>query len=285
MKALIFGNGFIGNLLNDYLDDSYLPIEVDARCRTMVSKIMDDSKPSVVINCVGKTGRPNIDWCETHKTETMESNVLVPLLLATECSKKGIHFVHISSGCIYSDRYGKNDFTEDDEPDFLGSFYSKTKVMAEKVLSVLPSLQLRIRMPIVSYPHDRNLITKLTKYENVIDIQNSVTVVDDFLAVTKALIDLRAEGIFNVVNNGSISASEIMELYTDIVDTSHRYNVMSREELNEVTLGERSNCILRTKKLEEYGLAMPSINKSIKQILRDYKMEKENGKDKKRNRR
>jgi UDP-glucose 4,6-dehydratase len=126
-------------------------------------------------------------------------------------------------------------------------------------------------MPIVSYPHDRNLITKLCKYDKVIDIKNSMTVVDDFLPVIKVLIAKRADGIFNVVNKGTISAYEIMKLYSEIVDRSHKFDILSREELNKTTVAERSNCTLQSEKIKKFGISMPYIKDSVIKSLHKYK--------------
>ena len=178
----------------------------------------------------------------------------------------------MGSGCIYSDRDGENNFSEDDEPNFYKyQTYARTKILAEKIVKNVPSLQVRIRMPICSYPHDRNLITKLSKYEKVIDIKNSMTVIEDFLPVFKTLVDNRATGIYNVVNEGAISAYEIMKLYAEIVDLSYRVSLLSKEELNRITVGERSNCIILSEKIKKYGISMPNIRESIEKVLYEYK--------------
>ena len=35
--------------------------------RTAVEKDLDEFKPEFVILAAGKTGRPNVDWCETNR--------------------------------------------------------------------------------------------------------------------------------------------------------------------------------------------------------------------------
>lgn len=64
-----------------------------------VRQELDDIQPTHVINCAGKTGRPNIDWCEDHKMETMESNVLGTIILAAECVARGVHCTVLATGC------------------------------------------------------------------------------------------------------------------------------------------------------------------------------------------
>jgi dTDP-4-dehydrorhamnose reductase len=60
------------NLLGLY--PSAVSGNVDIADRVALEDVLDTHKPTVVINCAGKTGRPNIDWCESHKIETLRSN-------------------------------------------------------------------------------------------------------------------------------------------------------------------------------------------------------------------
>lgn len=64
-----------------------------------VCKVLDEVKPTHVINCAGKTGRPNVDWCEDHKLETIRANVIGTLILADECEKRGVHVTVMATGC------------------------------------------------------------------------------------------------------------------------------------------------------------------------------------------
>ena len=271
MKGLVLGAGFLGKRISDHLDYHLVsrqevnPLNLDSL------KVFLDQQPSIVINAIGKTGRPNIDWCETHKEETFQSNVIVPINLSTECSQRGIYFVHIGSGCIYSG-FPQNGFTEEDRPNFYGpQFYAKTKIISELALAELPGLILRIRMPIDNKPHDRNLIDKLIKYAQVIAEPNSMTTVPHALNILGALIEKRKNGIYNLVNPGLISAQDIMELYQQLVDPNHTFQPMSLDQLDKVTVGKRSNCCLSTAKLASEGLELPEIHTAVKECLIGYK--------------
>lgn len=76
--------------------------------QSQVRSTLDTLKPTHVINCAGKTGRPNVDWCESHKLETMESNGLGTHMLAYECEKRGIHCTVLATGCIYTSVYNED---------------------------------------------------------------------------------------------------------------------------------------------------------------------------------
>ena len=99
------------------------------------SPLSPQFKPTHVLNAAGVTGRPNVDWCETHKVETIRANVIGCLTLADVCNQRGIHMTYYGTGCIfhYDDKFpqgsGKG-FMESDTPNFTGSYYSYTKVGA-----------------------------------------------------------------------------------------------------------------------------------------------------------
>lgn len=105
--------------------------------REAVKAELEKIKPTHVLNCAGCTGRPNVDWCEDHKEETMRSNVIGTLNLTDCCAQAGIHCTVFATGCIYhyNDTHpiGGPGFTETDPANFKGSFYSETKGHVEEV--------------------------------------------------------------------------------------------------------------------------------------------------------
>ena len=232
-----------------------------------VASALDENNPDVVINTAGKTGRPNIDWCEDHKLETLHANVMGPLVLAQECLKRDIYLVHLSSGCIYEGDNGGRGFSEEDAPNFFGSFYSKTKAWSEQMLKEFPVLILRLRMPFEGSTAERNLIIKLTKYPRVLDVQNSLTYLPDFLDVSKKLIEQRKTGIYNVVNPGLTSPFEIMQKYKEMVKPDHEFEKLTLEDLPNVTKAGRSNCVLSTDKLQEEGITLRPITEALEEAL------------------
>jgi len=272
MKYLIFGrNGWLANKLKDYLGDAVVS-DVDILDLPAVRRELDEKKPEIVINAAGVTGRPNIDWCEDHKAETIAGNVTVPLNLLQATQEKGLYMVHFGSGCIFQgDNDGKG-FGEEDEAN-PPSFYSWTKFWADSILKNFPVLIVRLRLPIDVEPGSRNAIDKVLKYENVIDSENSVTVVPDLLDVTRQLIEKKKTGIYHVTNPGAISPAEIMGLYRKIIDPSHEFKVVKVEELYEKGLAKakRSNTILNTEKLEAEGIHMKPIKERIIEVLEEYK--------------
>lgn len=273
MKYLIFGrNGWLAQKFNKYLEDSGIS-DVDITDLMAIKKELDEKKPEVVINAAGITGRPNIDWCEEHKLETIAGNVMGPLNILQVCHEQGIYWIHFGSGCIFQGKgpEGKG-FREEDEAN-PPSFYSWTKYWADSILKNFLILIVRLRLPIDTEPSPRNLIDKLIKYPEVIDSENSVTVIPDFLEATKKLIDKKRTGIYHLVNPGVIKPSEIMNLYKKIIDPNHQFKVISDRELYKQRLVKavRSNCVLNTDKLKKEGIILKPIKERIVEVIKEYK--------------
>ena len=118
VKYLIFGNGFIGNRFANFIQDSII---ADHRIHIIndVDSQIKIHNPEIVINAIGKTGHPNIDWCESHRDETFFSNVTVPTMMTEACMETDTYMTHIGSGCIYeTNRCSSIGFSENDKPNF-----------------------------------------------------------------------------------------------------------------------------------------------------------------------
>lgn len=277
-KIVLFGwYGMLGTEIADFFaNEGYNIIrprhtQIDIADYSVVSDYLAQQKPDIVINAAGKTGTPNIDRCETHKEETMITNINGAVNVACVSKLLGIYNVYIGSGCIYQwDNNGKG-FAETDIPNYVWSFYSRTKVKAQELLEPFDVLQLRIRMPILSKRNPRNFIDKIAKYSHVINEGNSVTVVDDMLQAMKVLIEQKVTGIMNMVNPWILYHHDMLKLYKEIVDPNHSFTPISMEELTQkFVCAGRSNCILSSEKLEKY-IVLDSIDKKIKEIMHLYK--------------
>jgi len=279
VRFLLFGRGYMASQFLTIYPDATVT-HADIADRASVTEALEAVKPDVVINCAGRCGKPNVDWCEDHKEETLRSNVTGPLILLEECGKRDLYWVHLSSGCIYhsfssSEPRGRVEklkaFTEDDPPNFFGSFYSRTKAWSDQILQEFPVLQLRLRMPFDATPHPRNLITKVVRYTRVLDVENSLTSLPDFLRAAASLIGKRRTGTYNVVNPGTISPYRIAELYREIVDPTHPFERLTLQDLPSAVKAGRSNCILSTSKLEVEGIKLRPVEEAVREVLESYK--------------
>ncbi len=267
-KILIFGNGFIGSRLHEGLECDVTEKRIykleDAQ------QEIDKYSPQIIINCIGFTGKNNVDDCEEDKNKTLTSNVFVPVILAEAALRNKIKLIHISSGCIYHFNHAKDKpITEDKAPDFYELFYSRTKIYAESILKNLLNktsiLIPRIRIPLDNKEHPRNILTKLINYKRVINIPNSVTYIPDFIQALKHLIKIDAEGIYNIVNNKGLRYPELLQLYEKYVP-DFQYEIISEEELYMV----RTNLILSTKKLKSTGFEIRNIHDVLEECIEEY---------------
>ncbi len=115
MKILITGRGYIGSSLGKCLGTCYETIviskhEIDYTNRDILKRYIKRNDIGLVINTCGYTGRPNVDACESDKSNTWHYNVKVPVNMQKVCKDLVIPMIHISSGCIYTG-YDK-EFTE-----------------------------------------------------------------------------------------------------------------------------------------------------------------------------
>lgn len=271
MKILIYGKGYLGEHFFNFLTqkgEEAIWGTADIGNLTEVRADLATHTPDVVLNAAGKTGRPNVDWCETHQAETLYSNVTGPLVLWQACNEANARLVHLGSGCIYSgDNHGQG-FSEEDAPNFDGSFYSRTKAWSERMLAEFPVLQLRLRMPIDGNAGPRNFISKIIKYDKIISVENSMTVIEDLLPASYELIKKERTGIYNMTNPGVIDHQTILEIYKEEVDPNFTYQVMSLEEMYEkYASAGRSNCRLSSAKLEAEGIHMRPVKEAIRDCL------------------
>ncbi|XP_068650018.1 bifunctional dTDP-4-dehydrorhamnose 3,5-epimerase/dTDP-4-dehydrorhamnose reductase-like [Aristolochia californica] len=274
LKFLIYGRtGWIGGLLGylckkQGIDFSYghgrlenrSQLEADIAC----------VKPTHVFNAAGVTGRPNVDWCESHKVETIRANVSGTLTLADVCRDKGLVLINYATGCIfeYDDDHPLGSgvgFKEEDTPNFVGSFYSKTKAMVEELLKNYENVcTLRVRMPISSdLSNPRNFITKITKYEKVVNIPNSMTILDELLPISIEMAKRNLTGIWNFTNPGVVSHNEILEMFRDYIDPSFSWKNFTLEEQAKVIVAPRSNNELDATKLKTEFPELLSIKESL----------------------
>ncbi len=274
MRALVLGAGFLGRRIASAIPGARLADCADITSRGSVQAAVVSNRAEVVINAAGKTGRPNVDECETIRKETYRANVVGALTVAEVCEDAGAHLVHLGSGCVFYGRSPHPDgaWRESDFPNPI-SFYSKSKAASDLVLAALPDVAVvRLRMPIDSAPHDRNLITKIARYPRVIAVVNSVTIVSDLLDVIRQIAERRLSGIFHATNPGVVSHRQILALYRELVDPSHTCEIISEEQLvsEGLALKTRSNCVLADERLAAAGIRMRPVEEALRDVMIEY---------------
>lgn len=261
-RVLLFGgNGWLGGTLTRLLrerSDVELHLATSRlEDRSGVANELDRVKPTRVLNAAGVTGRPNVDWCESHKEETVRVNVIGTLTLADLCDARGVHLTVFATGCIYeydaAHPLGSGvGFKEHELPNFKASFYSETKGYVDQMLKhYRHTLTLRVRMPLSDeYEHPRSFITKITHYARVVDVPNSMTILDELLPISIDMSLKSVVGVFNFTNPGAISHNQVLALYREFIHPDFTWTNFSLDEQAKILAAGRSNNELDASKLK-----------------------------------
>ncbi len=261
MKILILGkHGWLGGLFYDYVLKQ--GNEATSNWEDINSIQSIDPDIDVVVNFAATA---NIDWSEKNKYRTFWNNVLGAVNIAQVCKANNIKHVFLSSACVLRSK-DVNDIRYEDSTPAPACFYTETKLMAEKLIKEIDpdTLIIRLRLPLSEVSHPRNALNKLASYKKLVDCQESVTVVEDFIPRLFELIQEGETGIFNLVNEGTISPAEIGKLI------GHEFEIITKDELdNQMLLEGRANrvsTIVGTRK----GY-LPPIKKRIVDVINKWK--------------
>jgi dTDP-4-dehydrorhamnose reductase len=279
MILIYGGRGYIGNHIVKELEKNNLEFVLSSNRIYNYTDIENDIKlykPEFIVSAAGYSTPNTIDHYESHKEELILTNTTGNLILADLTSKYNIHLTLIMSGCIYQYKdysdfnYYKLKFTENSTPNFSGSFYSKNRIETEQLLSNYDHIcVLRLRMPISNNLHPKSLITKIIKYSTIINIPNSMTVLDDLIKFIPIVLEKNLTGKFNLTNSGVITHSEILDMYIKYINPNYKYTIISEEEESKKVLVARSNCHLSNGKISKF-IYIPNIHNSIENIFKDW---------------
>lgn len=292
MRVLIFGDrGWIGGMVCKYLEKENIDF-VKASCRANDKKLVEEEllkvKPTHVMSFIGRTHGvigekeyTTIDYLEQKGKilENVRDNLFSPVVLSLLCKKHDIHFSYLGTGCIFEfdeeHPFGEeiNGFNEQSLPNFFGSSYSTVKGFTDELMHFFEenTLNLRIRMPITDEVNKRNFITKITTYEKICSIPNSMTVLDDLIPLLVDMACNKVTGTVNLTNPGLISHNEMLEMFKEIVDPDFTWKNFSLEEQAEILAGGRSNNFLDTSKLESLYPEVRNIKDAVRETMKRMK--------------
>ena len=286
MIYLLGGSGYVGQAYQKLLTSKGIPFknlkrkDLDYTNVATLVKALRTDKPDFLINSAGYTGKPNVDACETDKTNCLFGNGILPGRIAEACEATNTPWGHVSSGCIYTgSRYDGTEFTEADAPNFTFrqnncSFYSGTKALGEEILKNADNVYLwRLRIPFDNIESPRNYLTKLIRYENLLEASNSISQLDEFVAATFACWEKRVPfGTYNVTNPGYVTTREVVELIKESGLSTKTFNFFKDESefMAKAAKTPRSNCIMSSGKLAAAGITMTPVKEAIRQALSNW---------------
>ncbi len=287
MIYLLGGSGYVGQAYQQFLSARGIPFknlrraELDYTDAATLATALKAGRPGFLINAAGYTGKPNVDACELHKTECLFGNAVLPGRVAEACEAAGVPWGHVSSGCIYTGaRTDGSGFTEEDAPNFTFrqnncSFYSGTKALGEEVLAGRPDVYVwRLRIPFDNINNPRNYLTKLMRYERLLEAANSISQLHEFAAATFACWEKRIPfGTYNVTNPGHITTREAVGLIREsgVCPKEYRFFSDEGEFMQTAAKTPRSNCIMSPAKLAAAGIRMTPVRDALREALKNWK--------------
>jgi dTDP-4-dehydrorhamnose reductase len=287
MIYLLGGSGYVGQAYQALLTRKGIPFrnlrraDLDYTDPVVLRTALLRDKPDFLINSAGYTGKPNVDACELHKPECLFGNAVLPGIIAQACADAGVPWGHVSSGCIYSGaRSDGSGFQEDDTPNFTFrtnhcSFYSGTKALGEEVLGGTPNVYVwRLRIPFNNEENPRNYLTKLMRYQRLLEATNSISQLEEFCAATFACWEKRVPfGAYNVTNPGAITTHEVVEHIrkSGVCQKDFVFFKDEDEFMHLAAKTPRSNCVMDSSKLARVGITMTEVHEAVARDLRTWR--------------
>jgi dTDP-4-dehydrorhamnose reductase len=283
MIYLLGGSGYIGQAFQRHLASHGIPhrsvsrAQLDYADPARLLAALRADRATFLVNAAGYTGKPNVDAAEHHKADCLFGNAILPARIAEACASAGIPWGHVSSGCIYQGaRPDGSGFTETDPPNFSFrsgpcSFYSGSKALGEEILAAYPGVyQWRIRIPFDHLDQPRNYLSKLLRYERLLDARNSLTHLAEFVPAALAFATKRpVPGIYNVTNPGSVTTREVTALLAATVAPGRAFHFFDDEAdfMRQAASTPRSNCVLDSAKLLATGIPLTPIHAALSAAL------------------
>jgi UDP-glucose 4,6-dehydratase len=279
IMILIFGkNGYVSKRFQEYFDYKEIPYSVvslkDKPTSYWAEEMIRVYNPTFVLNCIGYTGKPNVDGCEDNKQECLFVNVILAEKITQACEKYNIPLGYVGSGCIYQEDKVEwwKEYKETDFPNFCFDFkncswYSGTKALAESLVQKTwhKSYIWRLRMPFNHLENEKNYIGKILKYDKIWSAANSLTNLDEFVKNCYKCIEKKIPyGIYNMTNSGGINAKEVLNIAKKFNITKNCYEYFSDEsEFLKTVKTPRSNCVLDSNKIENAGIHFLPVEESL----------------------
>ncbi len=283
MIVVLGSTGYIGSKFINFFQSLGQEAIGVSRCEIDYTNVLSlknwlkSKNPRFVINSAGYTGKPNVDACELAKAECLSGNAVLPGIIREVCENLKIAWGHVSSGCIYSGR--RTDGTgwkEDDEPNFSFrsspcSFHSGSKALGEEVLQEAENCYIwRLRIPFNEERNPRNYLQKLLNYNSLLEAENSVSHLDEFVQKCVECFEQDVEpGIYNMTNTGSITTRQVTQWMHEEEVTDKEFQFFEDEEqfMSKAAKTPRSNCVLDTTKAEKAGIGMRPVEEAMRESM------------------
>jgi len=287
MILLLGGAGYVGSQYQHFFQSRGISVAAPTRSSAdytrpeILTDLVRHHRPRFLINCAGYTGKPNVDACESHKASCLFGNAVFPGVVREVCEANHLPWGHVSSGCIYNGaKPDGGGFSEMDPPNFSFrsppcSFYSGSKALGEEVLEGAENCWLwRLRIPFNHVESPRNYLTKVMRYERLLEATNSLSQLDEFVRATWETLEKEtAPGVYNVTQPGAITTREVVECIetSGVMRKPWQFFENETQFMAEAAITPRSNCVLDSSKLIATGIVLTPVREAVMQALKNWK--------------
>src|SRR3989304_5304607 len=186
--------------------------QLDLTRKSDVKSLISSFQPDVIMNAAALT---NVDWCEDHREEAWNVNVVGVENLVEAARKVDARVIHVSTDYVFDGKTGN--YSEDDKPNPV-NYYGKTKLAGENAIRIA-DIDHAILRTIVVYGQGINVkknfalwvIESLRAGQSIRcvtdQIGNPTYVADLALAIIK-IAELGKSGIFHVCGREEVSRYE-----------------------------------------------------------------------------
>ena len=233
LKFLVTGSaGLVGQQVVKYLSKSNQvfscyneskpeygdSVKMDLKNYEMISSVLTEIKPDVVIHLGAMTG---VDLCEKEKTSASEINTKATEIIAKECSKLNSFLVYVSTDYVFDGNFGM--YKEGDVANPLG-FYGKSKLEGEKAVQNFSTnwCIARTSTPFGLHPTKKSfpmwVIENLQKQKQIdvlIDQFTSPTYIPNLSRMLIEISERRITGIIHAAGASKISRYQMASMISD----------------------------------------------------------------------
>ena len=225
----------------------------DAKDLSFLNKVIADNSYDVIINCIGIL---NLD-AENNQYSAILLNSLLPKAIVEWTKNTKTKFIHMSTDCVFAGNTGP--YSENSIPDGI-SIYDRTKALGE----INDSKNLTFRNSIIGpdmNPNGIGLFNWFMKQKKpIIGYSEAIWTGVTTLTLAKAMehaINQNLTGLYNLVNNDSISKYDLLNLFNKYFRDSSIDIVESDQiKVDKTLLNTRS----------DFSFLIPSYEKMISEM-------------------
>ena len=139
----------------------------------------------------------------------------------------------------------------------------------------------RLRIPFSHVDSPRNYLSKVLRYERLLDATNSLSHLGEFVrAAVQCFEQNVACGVYNLTNTGAVSTREVVELLREsglAEGRSFQFFESEAEFMQLAAKTPRSNCVLDNSKALQAGLKLSPVRDAVRQALSEWVSDQTSG--------